>query len=73
MFLTLNVPPEPLWKTPPPVWAMFSTTVQLSRFAASAQMPPPSVAAVLPLTVLLVSVAVLASDAAAVAVRRCCR
>ena len=28
----LNVPPGS-WKTPPPVWAMFSTMVQLSRFA----------------------------------------
>ena len=60
VFLTLNVPPG-TWKRPPPVWAMFSTTVTFSSVASLARMPPPSFSAVLPLTVLLVSVAVTAS------------
>ena len=59
VFLTLNVPPE-MWKTPPPVWAMFSAMVQLSSVACAAKMPPPYSPAVLPLTVQLVSVAVMA-------------
>ena len=33
VFRTLNVPPGS-WKTPPPVWALFSTMVQLSSVAS---------------------------------------
>ena len=57
VFVTLNVPPGS-WKRPPPVWALFSAMVQLSRVAVLALMPPPSAPAELPLTVQLVSVAV---------------
>ena len=63
VFLTLNVPPGS-WKRPPPVWALFSATVQLSqrrREGEDAAALAVLLVAELPLTVLLVSVAVSAA------------